>query len=833
MRRATREESAMNRISAAAIRMPSSPMPLPGRTRPFDRIRSLPFVVVTALLVLPAGARAASPNAPIKLVLSSTIGWEVDKTGGDFCAIGPKDECQRGAESGQPGGFAYPKGVAANDFASSPDYHDVYVADTIGNRVQELTPEGRFVRMFGWKVNQTTGSDICTQREIEETGARCGPGTPGTGPGQFASLGSVAIDRSTGNVYVQEEYANRQVDKYTADGRFVWMAGREVNETKSEEFKEPGNPHKISEAEESLCTQQEIETANAKCGGGQGGNGLPAIHGNMLAVGGPEHLVYVGDEEQLQELTTSGVLVREIPLPAGQTVGALALEQTGNVYFATEQTNAICKVNLEGKMAGCFSVEAREPETGVHINAIAIDQAGRLAVSGRENGFGVSTGYFVFFGALYDASTGRRRTEFHSFLTTGVTFTDEDQLYMAVTPSFVGGHELLAYHAVPVAEVLTGSSECKPEGELETSVVVACPLKGSVNPWGVGQTQAWFQWGSTCSQLEEETPKEQVPTGETSVPFESKLAGLRPNQAFCYRIAATDENVQLPELLSGERTSNTTPSVPPKIVGPPTASYITPTSAILFGELNPENAATAYRFQYGPCERLEKCSSLAQTETLESETYGKIGTTLEAQNLQPDTAYRYRLTATNQAGPAICTQSNNCEGTFKTAPKLQLEAVTGEATNVTATTVTISGLANPDGQPATYTFQIGINDGPATQYATLVTAAVPATIAGFIPVAFAVSGLRPGTQYAYRIVVKSNNSQIIATPNYFTTQTQLPLLVIPLQPQQLSIPPIAFPAQPVGSNQTKKCTKSSQNKHHKCAKNGKRARRHTTRTRRK
>jgi hypothetical protein len=69
--------------------------------------------------------------------------------------------------------------------------------------------------------------------------------------------------------------------------------------------------------------------------------------------------------------------------------------------------------------------------------------------------------------------------------------------------------------------------------------------------------------------------------------------------------------------------------------------------AVMFGEVNPENALSEYRFEYGPCEKLVTCAT-ATTGVLSSRVYGTIGVTQEASGLQPRTTYCYRLVAESE-----------------------------------------------------------------------------------------------------------------------------------------------------------------------------------------
>lgn len=100
--------------------------------------------VVSAMSVMGVvGVVDAGAAAPVKLILVSRFGREVNKTevaakGGpaleDVCTVASKDECQSGKESNEPGGFEFPEGVAVAADGG------VYVADRGNRHVQVLDP---------------------------------------------------------------------------------------------------------------------------------------------------------------------------------------------------------------------------------------------------------------------------------------------------------------------------------------------------------------------------------------------------------------------------------------------------------------------------------------------------------------------------------------------------------------------------------------------------------------------------------------------------------------------------------------------------------------------
>jgi DNA-binding beta-propeller fold protein YncE len=78
-----------------------------------------------------------------------------------------------------------------------------------GDEVQEFTEKGEFVLMFGKDVNKTKAlapleaeRDVCDPQT--ELAVECQTGTPGSTPGAFERPASVAVDSSTGDVYVAD-----------------------------------------------------------------------------------------------------------------------------------------------------------------------------------------------------------------------------------------------------------------------------------------------------------------------------------------------------------------------------------------------------------------------------------------------------------------------------------------------------------------------------------------------------------------------------------------------------------------------------------------------------
>ncbi len=772
-------------------------------------------------------AQALTP--PLRELPESHFGWNVNRTKEqagapqperNICTVASDDECQPGqftSEIGGPaGGFANPVGLAAG---TSPDDY-LYLADKNNARVQVLTPQGAFLSMWGWHVDKTTGANVCTAASHDE--CQSGQEAAGGPVGQLAEPTSIAVDQSTHDIYVLD-WANRRVVKYTPNGEFVLMIGGEVNET---EDNTPG----ATEAQKNLCTAEEI-IKGAKCKAGIEAPGGTKEHGafhfenergDLLAVG-TNGTLYVGGEGGVQEFAPTGKYETEVPVSG--TVEALAVDTAGDLYVIDENpATTIHKYNPTGTevttacstgSTACWplTLKAREahPEFFT-IQGLAVDAAGRLATNGFEIYRTLNDEEPLrSFGLLLNGENGEAMSEFN------VPRNPSHGLAFAATES-AGGFNLYiveegeqqvsVYRPLTIAGVSIQPPSCVPGPEHESDVTFTCSFSGETDPWGIAQTEAAFEWG-TSPALGASTPLQALCGASCLSTLEGVSAVVQapPNATIYDRLFAYDEHIppSAREPAVSGSLSTTTPMVAPRFVGAPESQFTHASTAVLYAELNPENARTEYRFEYAPAGTLagcphgsasESCPGVSTTPTQESGAYEPTGATAEIIELQSAKAYEYRLFAENEnTAKTEKRASISAPSTLVTAAAPAPRASTGGTSAVTATGALISGSVNPDGTPATYTFELGVYHGTETHYGVVSSGPIGE---GTTPVeeTLALTGLQPGTTYAYRIAIKSGHGE--ETPGasmIFTTQGLPAIIETPTPLPMLALPPIAFPGE--------------------------------------
>jgi phosphodiesterase/alkaline phosphatase D-like protein len=202
-------------------------------------------------------------------------------------------------------------------------------------------------------------------------------------------------------------------------------------------------------------------------------------------------------------------------------------------------------------------------------------------------------------------------------------------------------------------------------------------------------------------------------------------------------------------------------SSPTVTTGP--ATKLSDSGAVLTGTITPNGAATKFVFRYGISKRLGY-----QTPSEPAGDGSKPATvTQSVGGLSPGTTYYYQLVALNSTG-----SSYGKLETFTTEGPSPA-AVTGNLTSIGPTTAKVNGTIHTGGAATAWRFQYGKVSGVFPLQTPLQTVAGSSSQ---VPVATALTGLSPLTEYYYRVVAYHGSTLIgIGDENSFLTEPSKPL----------------------------------------------------------
>jgi hypothetical protein len=202
------------------------------------------------------------------------------------------------------------------------------------------------------------------------------------------------------------------------------------------------------------------------------------------------------------------------------------------------------------------------------------------------------------------------------------------------------------------------------------------------------------------------------------------------------------------------------------------AFAVTYTSAHATGKVDPQGQTTSYRFQYISDAQLQEniANGFAEwefAETAKEEAIEGAEQPVEADltNLRPATTYHLRLVAENADGSTEAVAGSTFETEATVPPSVSIDA----PTNVTATTVDLSGAIDPEapaGNPSAFDANWRFECNPGCNSAGGTVAADSISH----PISETIVGLEPNTTYEIKLFAFNAGSEIFSAPVTLTTE---------------------------------------------------------------
>jgi hypothetical protein len=298
---------------------------------------------------------------------------------------------------------------------------------------------------------------------------------------------------------------------------------------------------------------------------------------------------------------------------------------------------------------------------------------------------------------------------------------------------------------------------------------------------GNGHDVRWhFEWGPTTS-YGKQTPDEDGGTAAGTRSVSATITDFRAYTTYHYRLVAEDTDPSVNGVTYGPDNTVTTEPAPLPGTNGTRAVSITPTSAVLEAELNPNRWPTVYRFEYGFTQNYEEFTEISGPIGSDR-TFHTVSESVTG--LLPGTLYHYRIAAINFTGTVY-----GPDQVFFTPGPPRVDSIS--SSSVGQTTAHVTASIAPNAAATTAHFEYGTGDYGAA------TAQLPVgTDTASHSIAIDLNGLAPGTTYHLRVVAANAVGTTSSTDQTFTTA----------------------PALPVQEPKPEKCKKNFVRRHGKCVK---------------
>jgi hypothetical protein len=600
--------------------------------------------------------------------------------------------CQAGIDGSEPGEFGSggKLSVAVDNNPSSLSFHDMYVSEPGNHRVQEFTPAGAFVEMFGKEVDEGPHhpGNVCTAAYLA-AGDVCGAGASGTeGKGEFDQGGikaelPVAVD-AAGDVWVGDD---ARLQEFTPEGVFVRelaLPSKNLYEVDVQSLAvegEPGEPFApggfyVSTA--AVDETQRITPASGSFTLSFEGQTTPELHSTGEIVGALEKLSTVGKGNVVSVLTEPGfayvgfvgALAETSLPPIAISAGSVTVEQGDKEQFGAR--GEVLKLGPGGEELGApFDVGPSGHPQGLALaptskDLFVEDQEVPL-LPGEANPnpqasvfeYGPTGAFLEGFGT--GGILGQPRGN-------ALAFGEAAQALYVVSCEASFAQIVFPAPPGPQFEEGKGSVLARPVGKTTAT------LNATINPEEAATTYHFEYITQAAYEKNVEEGKEpftgaiSTPTPEGSLPAEYAwrpvsvtLAGLTLETTYRFRAVASNPNVLAGPIVSEEAVFTTEPAVR---IDSTYATEVSSTSASLGAELNPLGEAASYRFEYLTEAAYQKNiqegsepfagASLLPGEGEAAIASGEadVGVSELAEGLSPATVYRYRVVARDALGPS-------------------------------------------------------------------------------------------------------------------------------------------------------------------------------------
>jgi hypothetical protein len=710
--------------------------PRPGSVRDLGRaVLARPAVLVALASVLLAAVVPSSALANTAHSFARSFGAPGEGAG--QLALTPSED-------------KYPR-VGGSSVAVDDETHDVYVADTGNNRVDEFEADGTFIRAWGFGVADGISNELQT---CELT---CFRGLSGAAPGELDAPMFIAVDNdpsslSHGDVYVAARgeaglsgSPKNRVSKFSAEGDLIesWGVKGQINEFTTDGSGDTHAPAATGTGDATINSKviTGVVTSTGAFAVGQHisvpgsepnqfiftGTTITEVGAGTITLSGPiqhssSNLALSTEAETITDAAASsgefamGQSISGPGIPAGAVIRGV---EGGTLFLSANATASASGVTLTA--TGPFG----------RPGGIAVDGSGNLWVFVGENPQVIGTHMYEFeqggnFVRTWYPAPPYGRSEFSPY---GIGVDGAGNLYISA-----GAENVNKYS--PSGGFLGAVFE----RESETAPLITGLAVDPAAPDVYVDLGASIEHFSSSCKPSGSKPCEPVET--FGAPTLAGGAGLTVDSSNAAVYAANTTANQVDVFGASLET----------VTG--AASNVLAKTVTVSGTVNPEGTTvTECYFEYGESEEYEHRAPCEAPNAGEvGSGHASVAVHADLSGLQGATTYHYRLVVANAVNGRLGSEDRQ----FSTPPTpLIANAAAG---NVALSSADLSATVNPLGAPlSSCTFEYGTS----TSYGSSVACAPGSAQIGAgntpVHVSAALSGLTANTEYHWRLVATNAN----------------------------------------------------------------------------
>jgi hypothetical protein len=598
------------------------------------------------------------------------------------------------------GEFGGPYDYTAVDNSGGPTNGHVYVAS--GNKLNAYDGSGNPVNYSG-SASYINGSHIM--------------GTP-SDPSAFGDLQNITTD-ATGDIFVYDQ--NRQVvDEYGPTGLFI----------------------------------QELSSSPSGPFGAIGGIASDPQSGSIL----------IAEGSVVHEYDSAGTFIADIggestPAESFAGIQGLAVNSEGYVYIS-DGGHGVVDIFGPDKILPkiTYSPVSNLSRTTATILGSINPDGGADVISCRIE-YGLSSSYGSNVPCSPDPGSNPPSSNFTVPTNVSVVLSSlspQTTYHYRFVTSNSDGTSRGSDQSLTTNTAVQSLSTDTPSNVTQTSATLNASFVGDST-----DTHYFFEWGSSPAygNTTAVPPGEDAGSPASSTIVSADIGGLSIytplSQPYHYRVVASNS---LGTTYGADRIFYTAPPDPPSIISASTEA-VTPNSATVSAQINPNLGDTLYVFDYGIDSSYGKRT--VASESIGADNLSHLVTKVLA-GLESGTTYHYRVVAMNFGGT-----THGADRTFTTPGLPRVDA--SSATAVAQHSATLDALINSNSSPTTVHFEYGTGTsyGSSTRESGLIGAD-----GADHPANSAITGLTAGTTYHFRVVATNGVGASSGLDQTFTTRPE-------------------------------------------------------------